>query len=72
MPVEYRVIEGTRRVFTMCVHVCKDDGSVYRHICWWLLVGSAVEDHSNRSIQVDCIHCGGGGGLGISTLDLDI
>ena len=47
-----------------------DNGGVSRHGCWWLLVASAVENHSDGAIWVDRVHLGGG--LGISNLDLVI
>ena len=43
-----------------------------RHGFWWLLVASAFEKHSDGEIRVDHVHHGGGGGLGISMLDLAI
>jgi hypothetical protein len=51
---------------------CEDDGGVSRQGFWWLLVASAGKNHSDRSIGVDFVHRGGGGGLGISNIDLAI
>ena len=42
------------------------------HGFWWMLVAMAVKKHYDGVVQVNRIHRGGGGELGISTLDLDI
>ena len=52
--------------------VCEDDGGLSQHGFWWLVVASAVKKHSDGAIRVDHVHRGGGGGLGISMLDLAI
>ena len=70
----YRVSTGCSVAGRVCSLwcACEDNGGVSQHGFWRLLVASAVEKHSDGAIRVDHVHHGGGGGLGISMLDLAI
>ena len=70
----YRMSTGRFGSGKMCSlwRAYEDDGGVSRHGFWCLLVVSAVKKHSDGAIRVNVFHLGGGGGRGISTLDLAI